>query len=91
MLVKTYVSIAVAILGYIVMVIVGVNFAFLWALLIFALNFIPYVGPLISRSFLLLSPYYSSDDLAIFRIFLGIEAIHLFFVIMSNRKSWENH
>ena len=48
MLVKAFVSAATAILGYLVMVIVGVDFAFLWALLIFALNFIPYVGSIIS-------------------------------------------
>ncbi len=48
MMVKAFVSLATAILGYAVMVIVGVDFAFLWALLIFALNFIPYVGSIIS-------------------------------------------
>lgn len=48
MMVKAFVSAATAILGYIVMVIVGVDFAFLWALLIFGLNFIPYVGSAIS-------------------------------------------
>jgi AI-2 transport protein TqsA len=48
MMVKAFVSALTAILGYIVMIIVGVDFAFLWALLIFALNFIPYVGSVIS-------------------------------------------
>ena len=48
MTVKAFVSAATAILGYVVMIIVGVDFAFLWALLIFALNFIPYVGSIIS-------------------------------------------
>jgi AI-2 transport protein TqsA len=48
MMVKAFVSALTAILGYVVMVIVGVDFAFLWALLIFALNFIPYVGSAIS-------------------------------------------
>ncbi|NOT73904.1 MAG: AI-2E family transporter [Cyclobacteriaceae bacterium] len=48
MTVKAFVSLAIAVLGYIVLIIVGVDFAFLWALLIFGLNFIPYVGSLIS-------------------------------------------
>ncbi len=48
MMVKAFVSALTAILGYIVMIIVGVDFAFLWALLIFALNFIPYIGSVIS-------------------------------------------
>lgn len=46
--VKAFVSALTAVLGYIVLVIIGVDFAFLWALLIFALNFIPYVGTVIS-------------------------------------------
>ncbi len=48
MLVKAFVSALTGILGYFVMLAVGVDFAFLWALLIFALNFIPYVGSVIS-------------------------------------------
>ena len=48
MMVKAFVSALTAILGYVVMIIVGVDFAFLWALLIFGLNFIPYVGSVIS-------------------------------------------
>jgi AI-2 transport protein TqsA len=46
--VKAFVSALTAVLGYVVLIIVGVDFAFLWSLLIFALNFIPYVGSIIS-------------------------------------------
>lgn len=46
--VKAYVSALIAVLGYLVLILIGVDFAFLWALLIFALNFIPYVGSVIS-------------------------------------------
>lgn len=45
--VKTLVSLLTAVLSYGVMIIVGVDFAFLWALLIFALNLIPYLGSFI--------------------------------------------
>jgi predicted PurR-regulated permease PerM len=48
MTVKAFVSALTALLAYVVMIIVGVDFAFLWAILIFALNFIPYVGSIIS-------------------------------------------
>jgi len=46
--VKAFVSALTGIAAYVVMVIVGVDFAFLWALLIFALNFIPYIGSIIA-------------------------------------------
>jgi len=78
MLVKTYVSFAVAVLGYSVMWIVGVDYAFLWAMLIFAFNFIPYVGSLIST---LLPALFSVLQFGSFWpfvwIFSGIEAIHI--------------
>ncbi len=46
--VKAWVSLLIAILSYIVLLVLDVDFAFLWALLIFIFNFIPYVGSLIS-------------------------------------------
>lgn len=43
---KTVMSVVVGIGSYVVMKIVGVDFAEFWALLIFALNYIPYLGAL---------------------------------------------
>jgi predicted PurR-regulated permease PerM len=43
---KTVMSVAVGIGSYLVMKIIGVDFAEFWALLIFALNYIPYLGSL---------------------------------------------
>jgi predicted PurR-regulated permease PerM len=43
---KTVMSVVVGIGSYLVMKIVGVDFAEFWALLIFALNYIPYLGSL---------------------------------------------
>lgn len=37
--------------SYIVLLIMGVDYAFLWAFLIFVMNYIPYVGPLFSSLF----------------------------------------
>ena len=45
---KTYVSLLTAGLSYLVLVIIGVDYAFLWAFLIFLFNYIPYIGSLIA-------------------------------------------
>jgi predicted PurR-regulated permease PerM len=45
---KTYVSLLTAGLSYVVLVIIGVDYAFLWAFLIFLFNYIPYIGSLIA-------------------------------------------
>lgn len=44
---KTVTSLTTGVASYTVMKIVGVNFAEFWALLIFALNYIPYIGALL--------------------------------------------
>lgn len=48
--VKTFLSIVTALLSYIVMYFVGVDFANFWALLIFFLNFIPTIGSIIATT-----------------------------------------
>jgi predicted PurR-regulated permease PerM len=48
---KTLVSAMTGILSYVVMVAVGVDFAGFWAVLIFVLNYIPYVGSLVGVAF----------------------------------------
>ncbi len=45
---KTLVSLLTAVLSFFVLLIFKVNFPFLWAFIIFILNFIPYVGSLIA-------------------------------------------
>jgi AI-2 transport protein TqsA len=50
-LIKTGISFLNAILTYIILSVVGVDFAGFWALLTFALNFIPYIGSAISTLF----------------------------------------
>jgi AI-2 transport protein TqsA len=42
---KTVISLATGVACYVVMKAVGLDFAEFWALLIFALNYIPYIGP----------------------------------------------
>lgn len=48
---KTLVSVLVAVGSWAIMAAIGLDFASLWALLIFALNFIPYIGSLIAVAF----------------------------------------
>lgn len=50
-LLKTLVSLITAFLSYIVLLLIGVDFAFFWAFLIFILNFIPTIGSLIATFF----------------------------------------
>jgi predicted PurR-regulated permease PerM len=45
---KTLISIITGAVSYLILLLMGVDFAFLWSFLIFLLNFIPYIGPLIS-------------------------------------------
>jgi AI-2 transport protein TqsA len=44
----TVISLVTGAISYVILLIMGVEFAFLWAFLIFILNFIPYIGPLVS-------------------------------------------
>ncbi|MEX2516605.1 MAG: AI-2E family transporter [Gammaproteobacteria bacterium] len=48
---KTIGSLLTAVLSYLVMKVIGVDFAEFWALLIFALNYIPYIGALLGVVF----------------------------------------
>lgn len=48
---KTLVSLITAAVSYVVLLIIGVDFAFFWAFLIFMLNFIPTIGSLVATIF----------------------------------------
>ncbi|MBX2965542.1 MAG: AI-2E family transporter [Cyclobacteriaceae bacterium] len=48
MSIKTQMSLLTGVLGYIVLILFGVDFPVLWAFLIFLLNYIPYVGSFIA-------------------------------------------
>jgi len=47
----TMISLATGLVSYFILLIFKVEYAFLWSFLIFVLNFIPYIGPLISSLF----------------------------------------
>jgi AI-2 transport protein TqsA len=48
---KTLISLITGIVSYAILLLMGVDYAFLWSFLIFILNFIPYIGPLLSSLF----------------------------------------
>lgn len=53
--VKTLISLLTGVVSYIILVLIGVNFAVLWAFLIFLLNYIPNVGSLVATLFPILA------------------------------------
>ena len=46
--IKTNMSLLTGTLSYIILLILGIDFAFLWALIIFLFNYIPYIGSLVA-------------------------------------------
>jgi predicted PurR-regulated permease PerM len=48
---KTIISLATATVSYVILVLVGVDFAAVWAMLVFFLNFIPTIGSIIAAVF----------------------------------------
>lgn len=68
---KTLTSLLTGFLSYLVMKMVGVDFAEFWALLIFALNYIPYIGALLGVVFPTLLTLVQFDTLTPFFIVAG--------------------
>ena len=76
--VKTAVSVLTGVLSYIVMAIIGLDFAAFWAFLIFLLNYIPSIGSLIATAFPSLMAILQFETLTPFIIILiGVGAIQL--------------
>ena len=77
--VKTAVSFTSALLAYILMRIVGLDFAAFWALLIFVLHFIPTIGVIVATLLPTLLAAVQFDDLGPFLVIgIGITAIAQF-------------
>lgn len=68
---KTLTSLLTGFLSYLVMKMVGVDFAEFWALLIFALNYIPYIGALLGVVFPTLLTLVQFDTLTPFFVVAG--------------------
>ncbi len=70
-LVKTLISLLTGILSYVALVIIGIDFAFFWAFLIFMLNYIPTIGSLIATIFPAIAAILQTSSFSPFFIVLG--------------------
>lgn len=74
----TAISLVTGAVSYIVLLIMGVEYAFLWAFLVFMLNFIPYIGPLISSILPAIFAVITSGELLQFvYVFVALEIIQI--------------
>jgi predicted PurR-regulated permease PerM len=74
--VKTLISFLTGVLGYIILVLFGVDFPVLWAFLIFLLNFIPYLGAFIATLLPAALAIFQFESLLMgFFVFLTIQAV----------------
>ncbi len=77
--VKTLMSLLTGVLSYIVMRIIGVDFAIFWAFLIFLLNYIPSLGSIIATAFPALFALLQFDGLSyFFVVLLAVGGVQLF-------------
>lgn len=77
---KTLTSLLTGVLSYMVMKIIGIDFAEFWALLIFALNYIPYIGALLGVIFPALIALVQFETLSPFISTTGLLALIQFLV-----------
>jgi len=76
------ISLITAVVSYVALLILGVDFPVLWAFLVFILNFIPYIGPLISSLLPAILATIQFGDLMYFvYVFVTLEVIQ---VILGN-------
>ncbi len=75
---KTLISLITGVVSYVILLIMGVDYAFLWSFLIFMLNFIPYIGPLFSSLFPAIFAVIITGDLMQFvYVFAAMEGVQI--------------
>ncbi len=75
---KTAISLITGGVSYVILLIMGVDYALLWSFLIFMLNFIPYIGPLISSLFPAIFAVLIKGDLMQFvYVFAAMEGVQI--------------
>lgn len=77
--VKTLTSLLVGTLSFFILILIGVDFPFLWAFLIFLLNYIPYIGSFIATFLPALFAIFQFGTVLYFIwVFLAVEAAQVF-------------
>ena len=75
---KTLISLITGAISYVILLVMGVEYAFLWSFLIFMLNFIPYIGPLFSSLFPAIFAVIITGDLMQFiYVFAAMEGVQI--------------
>ena len=75
---KTLISLITAALSFLILKVMGIDYAFMWSFLVFALNFIPYIGPLFSSLFPAIFAFLMSGDMTQFiYVFLAMEIVQI--------------
>ncbi len=75
---KTAISLITGVVSFVILLIMGVEYAFLWSFLIFIFNFIPYIGPLFSSLFPAIFAVLTTSDLMQFvYVFAAIEGVQI--------------
>jgi len=74
----TAISLVTGAISFVILLIMGVEYAFLWSFLIFILNFIPYIGPLISSLFPAIFAVITTGELMQFvYVFAAMEGVQI--------------
>jgi predicted PurR-regulated permease PerM len=75
---KTLISIITGVISYVILIIMGVEYAFLWSFLIFILNYIPYIGPLFSSLFpAVFAVLITGDLMQLVYVFAAMQAVQI--------------
>lgn len=75
---KTMISLITALLSFVILKIMGIDYAFLWSFLVFVFNFIPYIGPLFSSLFPAVFAFLMSGDIMqLIYVFLAMEVVQI--------------
>lgn len=75
---KTLISFYTGALSYVVLLVFNVDYAFFWSFLVFILNFIPYIGPLVSSLLPALFAFlFTAELVTILYVFTGLMVIQI--------------
>jgi predicted PurR-regulated permease PerM len=75
---KTVISLITGAVSFVILLIMGIDYAFLWSFLIFILNFIPYIGPFLSSLFpAIFAVLLKGDLMQLIYVFAAMEGVQI--------------